>query len=164
MISSPWRTTFGPWRVHPLLACPPEHGADARKKQSLGERLGDVVVGAHAKPKRLVDLVVLAGEENHRQGGGGAYLLKKLHAVHARHLDVEHREFGLAAVPGREARSRRRGSSRPRIPPPRARVKPRSVYSGRHRQVQCVLMPCLCHPFRFVYARPVPRLSAGRRP
>src|SRR3546814_19580820 len=41
-----------------------QDGADARDHQSLRKGFGDIVVDAHRKAQRLVDLVVLAGQEN----------------------------------------------------------------------------------------------------
>ncbi len=68
--------------------------ADALDQQALRERLLDVVVGAHAQAQHLVDLVVLGGEEDHRHGALLPELAEQLHAVHARHLDVEDGEVG----------------------------------------------------------------------
>jgi hypothetical protein len=49
----------------------------------------DEIVGAHLEAEQLVDLVVLRGQEDHRQVGLLAQAAQQLHAVHARHLDVE---------------------------------------------------------------------------
>ena len=46
--------------------------------------------------ERLVDLVVLGGQEDHGQLALLAQLAEQFHPVHARHLDVEHREIGRA--------------------------------------------------------------------
>jgi len=59
---------------------------------SLGERLGDVIVGAHAQAEHLIDFVVLGGQENDRGRCFFAQLRQQLDAVHARHLDIEDRE------------------------------------------------------------------------
>jgi hypothetical protein len=64
------------------------------QQQALAERLGDVVVGAHRQAGFLVLLLVLAGEEDHRQLGRLAQPPQQLHPVHARHLDIEDREVG----------------------------------------------------------------------
>src|SRR3546814_3459631 len=42
----------------------PQQRPDALDQQALRERLGDVVVGAHAQAQDLVDLVVLRSEEH----------------------------------------------------------------------------------------------------
>jgi hypothetical protein len=68
---------------------PAQQRADALDQQTLRERLLDVVVGAHAQAQHLVDLVVLGGQEDHRHRGFLAQPLQQVHAVHARHLDVE---------------------------------------------------------------------------
>ena len=46
------------------------------------------------RPNNLVDLLVLGGEEDHRHVGLLAQPAQQLHAVHARHLDVEDGEIG----------------------------------------------------------------------
>ncbi len=58
--------------------------------------LGPLVsaVGAHAQAQHLVDLLVLGGEEDHRELVRLADAVQELHAVHARHLDVEDAEIG----------------------------------------------------------------------
>ena len=58
------------------------------------ERLVDVVVGAHLEAEQLVDLLVLGGQEDHGHVGLLAQPAQQLHAVHARHLDVEDGEVG----------------------------------------------------------------------
>jgi hypothetical protein len=73
---------------------PPQHGPDAFDQQALAERLADIIVGAHGKAQRLVDLGVLRREEDHRHLALLAQALEHLHAVHARHLDVEHDQIG----------------------------------------------------------------------
>ncbi len=87
----PARRRAGALRAARLVAA--EQGADALDQQALAERLGDVVVGAQPKPHQLIDLLVLAGEEDHRHGAAAAQALQQLHAVHARHLHVEHGEI-----------------------------------------------------------------------
>ena len=71
-----------------------QHGADAFEQQALGERLPDEIVGAHAQAQHLVDLLVLGGEEDHRELVRLADAVQQFHAVHARHLDVEDAEVG----------------------------------------------------------------------
>ena len=75
-----------------------QQGADALDQQALAERLGDVVVGAEAQAHQLVHLLVLGGEEDHRHRAALAQPLQQLHAVHARHLDVEHRQVDRPGV------------------------------------------------------------------
>ena len=86
----------GAFRAAGLVA--PQQGADALDQQALGERLGDVVVGAEAQAHQLVHLLVLRGEEDHRHRAALTQLLQQLHAVHPRHLDVEHGEIDRAGV------------------------------------------------------------------
>jgi hypothetical protein len=62
------------------------------RAKALAERLGDVVVRAHGQTQRLVRLVVLAGEEDHRQVALLAQAAQQFQPVHARHLDVAHRQ------------------------------------------------------------------------
>jgi hypothetical protein len=75
-----------------------QHGADALEQQALRERLADEIVGAHAQAQHLVDLLVLRGQEDHRELLGLANAVEQLHAVHARHLDVEDAEVGRGLV------------------------------------------------------------------
>ncbi len=70
-----------------------QHGLDAFDQQALRERFGDEVVGAHLEPEELVDFLILGGQENHRQIGLLPQAAQKLHAVHARHLDIEDRQL-----------------------------------------------------------------------
>ena len=83
----------GAGRIHAFLAGAAQHGANARQKQPLRERLGNIVVSPHAEAERLVQLVILAGQKDHRQVRTGPDFLQKFHAVHPRHLDVENRQF-----------------------------------------------------------------------
>jgi hypothetical protein len=62
-------------------------------QQALGERLGDEIVGAHFQAKQFIDLFILRGEEDHRNIRLLAQPAQKLHAVHARHLDIENRKL-----------------------------------------------------------------------
>ena len=74
----------------------PEHGLDALHQQPLRKRFADEIVGAHLEAEQLVDLLVLRGEEDDRQLAPLAQAPQELHAVHARHLDVEDGEIGRA--------------------------------------------------------------------
>ena len=65
---------------------------DALDQQPLAERLRNVVVGATPQAHQLVDLLVLAGEEDDRHVASHPQPLQQLHAVHARHLDVQYRQ------------------------------------------------------------------------
>ena len=75
-----------------------QQGTDPRDEQPLRERLRNIVVGAHRQPERLVELVVLRGQENHRHGRRldpqVAHAAQQFHPVHPRHLDVEHADVG----------------------------------------------------------------------
>src|SRR5579875_559502 len=71
----------------------PDQGPDALDQQPLRKWLLDIVVGAHAQAQQLVDLVVLRGQENDGNRALPPQLAQQLHAVEARHLDVEHREI-----------------------------------------------------------------------
>jgi hypothetical protein len=68
--------------------------ADAGDQQPLAEGLGDIIVGAHRQAQRLVELVVLAGQEDHRDRALLAQPPEQLEPVHLGHLDVEHRQIG----------------------------------------------------------------------
>ena len=70
-----------------------EQGTDALQQQALAEWLGDVVVGAEAQAHQFIDLLVLGRQEDHRHGRALAQALQQLHPIHARHLDVEHRQI-----------------------------------------------------------------------
>ena len=72
-----------------------QHGAHPFQQQALGEGLADIIVGTGIQAHQLVDLFVLAGEEDHRQIGIGlAQAAQQLQPVHARHLDVQDGEVG----------------------------------------------------------------------
>ena len=111
-----------------------DQGADALDQQALRERLPDVVVGAHAQAEQLVDLVVLRGQEDHRDRALPAQLAQQLHAVHARHLDVEHREIDRLRGQSPSAPRRRRCSSARQSLRPRAPSTPKSGCCGRRRR------------------------------
>src|SRR6516162_230926 len=68
----------------------PNERADALDQKPLRKGLLDVVVGTHAQAQELVDLVVLRGQKDHWDVTLPPQLAEQLHAVHARHLDVEH--------------------------------------------------------------------------
>ncbi len=59
-----------------------------------GKRLGDVVIGAKLDPQHPVELVVAAGEEQHRQIAARAQAAAHLQPVHPRHVDIEHHQIG----------------------------------------------------------------------
>ena len=67
---------------------------DPLDQQALGEGFADEIVGAHLQAEQFVDLLVLGGEEDHRQVGLLAQPTQQFHSVHARHLDVEDRHVG----------------------------------------------------------------------
>src|SRR6478672_8490585 len=78
---------------------------DALDQKPLRERFADEIVGAHLEPEQLVDLLVLGGEEDHRHVRLLAQSPQSLHAVHARHLDVENGEVGRGCLETVERRS-----------------------------------------------------------
>ena len=83
-----------------------KHRFYAFNEKPLRERFADEIVGAHLEAEQFVDLLVLRGEEDHRQVGFLPQPPQRLHAVHARHLDVEDgkvRQRGLEAVERRGA-------------------------------------------------------------
>ena len=67
----------------------PHQGSDPLNQQPLRKGLLDIVVGAHPEAEQLIDLVILRGQEYDRQLTRLPQILQQLHAVHARHLDVE---------------------------------------------------------------------------
>src|SRR5665213_1668673 len=73
---------------------PAQQRADALDQQALRERLLDVVVRAHTQAENLIHLVVLRRQEDHWHRALLAQMAEELHAVHARHLDVEDGEIG----------------------------------------------------------------------
>ncbi len=75
---------------------PAQHRLDPLDQQPLREGFADEVVGAHLEAEQLVDLLVLGGQEDHRQLAPLAQPPQQLHAVHARHLDIEDGEVGRA--------------------------------------------------------------------
>ena len=75
---------------------PAQHCLHPLDQKPLRERFADEIVGAHLEPEQLVDLLVLGGEEDDGKLGALAEPAQKLHAVHARHLDVEDGEIGGA--------------------------------------------------------------------
>jgi hypothetical protein len=62
-----------------------------------------VVVGPEVEAQDLVDLLVLGGEDDHRQVGALAQPPQHLHAVHSRHLHVEDGEVGRRLLQRRQA-------------------------------------------------------------
>jgi hypothetical protein len=92
MRRSPRSSTFRHGAV--LAAGAAQHRLDALDQKALRERLPDEVIRAHLEAEQFVDLLVLGGEEDHRHVGFLAQPPQRLHAVHARHLDVEDGEVG----------------------------------------------------------------------
>ena len=99
---------------------PAQHGLDPLDQKPLREGFADEIVGAHFEAEQLVDLLVLGGEEDHRQLGPLAEAAQQLHAVHARHLDIENGEVRRILGEDRQARLRRRCRSGSYSLPPRA--------------------------------------------
>jgi hypothetical protein len=71
-----------------------EYRPDPGDQQALGERFRDIVVGAHREAQRLIELIVLRRQEDYRHRARFAHPPQQLHAVHLRHLDVEHGKIG----------------------------------------------------------------------
>ena len=72
---------------------PAQNRLHALDEEALRKRLPDEIVGAHLEAEQFVDLLVLRGQEDHRQIGFLAQAAQQFHAVHARHLDVEDGEI-----------------------------------------------------------------------
>ena len=89
-------------RRNRLLAA--QQRADAFDQQALRERLFHIVVGAHAQTQNFVDLIIFRGQKDHRHLGFLAQALQQIHAIHARHLDIQHSHVRKAAVKGVEGR------------------------------------------------------------
>src|SRR6185312_14223937 len=86
-----------------LRAHAPQHRLHALDEEALRERFADEIVGAHLQAEQFVDLLVLGGEEDDGDVGLLTQPPQRLHAVHARHLDVEDgkvRRRRLEAVEG----------------------------------------------------------------
>ena len=77
---------------------PAQERADAFDQKALRERLFHVVIRAHAQAEDLVDLVILGREEDDGHRRFLAEPLKQVHAVHARHLDIENGHVGQFLV------------------------------------------------------------------
>ncbi len=77
---------------------PPQKGADAFDEKALAEGLLDIVVSPHPQAQNLIDLIVLGGEENHRNRRLLPHPLQQVHPVHPRHLDVKDRHVGHPAI------------------------------------------------------------------
>ena len=90
-------------RLLALGAGAAQHRLHPLDQQALAERLVDVVVGAEVEAEDLVDLLVLGGQDDHRQVGGLAQAPQHLHAVHARHLHVEDGQVRRVALQRRQA-------------------------------------------------------------
>ena len=82
----------GAFRLAGLVAA--QQGTNTLQQQTLAEWLGDVVIRAQTQAHQLVHLLVLGGQEDHRHGGACAQTLQQFHPIHARHLDVQHRQIG----------------------------------------------------------------------
>jgi hypothetical protein len=121
---------FAAWR--PSRGGAAQHRLHPLDQQALRERLPDEVVGAHLEAEQFVDLLVLGGEEDHRHVGLLAQAAQQLHAVHARHLDVEDGEVGRVLRQPVERRGAV-GIGRPGSPRLPARWRPRSGCCGRRR-------------------------------
>ena len=80
---------------HHIIAGTPQYSPDSRQQQPLRERLGDIVVGPHAKTKRLVQLIIFTSQKNHRHLRMIADFLQQFDAIHTRHLDIQHRQINL---------------------------------------------------------------------
>jgi len=85
-------------RCRPGDLAPAQERAYPLGQEPPGKRLGHVVVRPHPQAEHLVDLVIARGQQDHRHPRGLAQPLQQLHAVHARHLDVEHRHVGRRAI------------------------------------------------------------------
>jgi hypothetical protein len=75
-------------------------------QQALRKRFADEIVGPHFQAEQFIDLLILRGEKDHRQVRFLPQPTQRLHAVHARHLDVKNgeiREDRLEPVEGRRA-------------------------------------------------------------
>ena len=70
----------------------PQQRPYALDQQAHRERFGNVVVGAHLEANQLINLVVLGGEEDHRHTRLATQPGEHLQTVHARHLNIKHRQ------------------------------------------------------------------------
>ncbi len=77
----------------------------AGEKLVKGKRLGDVVVGAQLECQNLVDLLILRGQHNDRDGTKLANLLASFDPVeHGQHY-IEHDQIRLLALRHRNCRA-----------------------------------------------------------
>jgi hypothetical protein len=58
-----------------------------------GPRLADEVVCAHLEAEQLVNFFVFGGKEDHRYVRRLAQATQDLHAIHARHFDIQDGEI-----------------------------------------------------------------------
>ncbi len=101
-----------PGHIEDHVACPDDvarlggplgasqDGLDARDELARGERLGQVVVGAHLEPEQLVELVVARGQHHDRDRGVATELAGDLETVEAGQAEVEDDEIGVLAPRG----------------------------------------------------------------
>ena len=70
-----------------------------------GKRLGDVVIGAQLECQNLVDLLILRGQHDDRDGAKLANLLAGFNPVEHGQHDIEHDQIGLFALRHRNCRA-----------------------------------------------------------
>jgi hypothetical protein len=75
-----------------------QHDLDPFRQEALRKGFTDEVVGPHFQAEQFIDLLLLRGEKDHRQVGFLPQPTQGLHAVHARHLDIENGEVGGAVL------------------------------------------------------------------
>src|SRR5207248_1949367 len=80
------------------VARSPQQRLDPGQQLSVGEGLGEVVVGAAAQPADLVRLLAVRGEDQHRYVADVAQPLQDRPAVHLRQPDVEDDQVGMGGV------------------------------------------------------------------
>mmetsp|Transcript_20415 Transcript_20415/g.37924 ORF Transcript_20415/g.37924 Transcript_20415/m.37924 type:complete len:208 (+) Transcript_20415:200-823(+) len=95
---------LGFWRSADLIRgdrlLPTQERADAFHQKTLGKRFLDVVVRPHTQAQNLVDLIIFRGEEDHRHLGFLAQALQQIHAIHTRHLNIQHRHIRQSFIKG----------------------------------------------------------------
>lgn len=80
----------------------PQMCLDARDELQRAERLGDVVIGAHAQPDGLVDVGIASGEHDDRDVGPLAKAPGEFETVGVRQHHVEHGEHARSVRERRE--------------------------------------------------------------
>jgi hypothetical protein len=75
-----------------------QHHLDPFRQEALRKGFTDEIVGPHFQAEQFVDLLLLRGEKDHRQVGFLPQPPQSLHAVHARHLDIENGEIGRRSL------------------------------------------------------------------